>query len=60
VASKAVKEVNITGVLGCVHHPEFQKPEHDLSETGIFRPYVKEGRKVPTLLRPLERANLNH
>jgi hypothetical protein len=33
--------------------------EHSVSETICFHPQVRRG-KIPTLLGPLERVNLNH
>jgi hypothetical protein len=34
--------------------------EHNVSETGCFRPQVRGEGLVPSQLGPLERANLNH
>jgi hypothetical protein len=50
--------MKIIGVLDFVHHPGVK------SRTRHFGNYLflssGEGRKMPTLLGPLERANLNH
>jgi hypothetical protein len=48
-----------TGFLDFVHRPVFQKLEKTTFRKGIcFHSQVRG--KTPTLLRPLERANLNH
>jgi hypothetical protein len=48
-----ILQVRITGFINFVHcHPEFQKLDLFLSSG--------EGRETPTLLGPVERANLNH
>jgi hypothetical protein len=51
----------LTGFLDFGHSPEFSTTrKQDVSETGsVSRPQVR-GMQTPTLLGPLDRANLSH
>jgi hypothetical protein len=48
----------ISGFLDFIHCPVFEGTR--FGNWICFRPQVKGGKKTPTLLGPLERANLNH
>jgi hypothetical protein len=47
------------GALDFVQRTGLKELGHSVSETGFF-PSSGEGRKTPTILGLLERANLNH
>jgi hypothetical protein len=49
---------NSQNFSGIFHRPVFQKTR--FGNWICFRPQVKVGKKTPTQLGPLERANLNH
>jgi hypothetical protein len=49
----------ISGFLDVIHHPVFEETRR-FGNWICFRPQVKGGKKTPTQLGPLERANLNH
>jgi hypothetical protein len=49
----------ITGFLDFVYRSVFYKPENTFRKLDLF-PSADDGRKIPTPLSPLERANLNH
>jgi hypothetical protein len=49
----------ISGFLDFIHRLVFEGTRR-FGNLICFRPQVKEGKKTPTQLGPLERANLNH
>jgi hypothetical protein len=49
----------ISGFLDFIHPPVFEETRR-FGNSICFRPQVKRGKKTPTRLGPLERANLNH
>jgi hypothetical protein len=47
-------------VFGLCPSSGILEPREHVSENGCFHPQVGGGGKIPTVLGPLERANLNH
>jgi hypothetical protein len=52
--------LRIAGLLDFVHRPEFQIPQNTTFRKLDLFPSSGEGKETPTLLDPLERANLSH